>query len=152
LNLGDAATVSFFASEPRCDKRTHDIERELDSNHTRAETQHIAIVMFARLMSGIRVTAERGANAEELISGDSRAHTTPADQYSNLSGAVLHGLADLFGVIRIIVRDGAVVRAEVDQIMTTMPQLFNHPFIQRITRMISSNRDPHFVLFVPFCG
>ncbi len=67
-------------------------------------------------MCGIGVAAERRANAVEFISCHSGADTTTADQYANLSGAVLHGFADLFCVVRIVVRDRAVVRAEVDQL------------------------------------
>jgi len=38
LNLGETATVSFFTRKPRPDKRAHDLERKLNSSHTRAET------------------------------------------------------------------------------------------------------------------
>jgi len=47
LNLGEASVVSFFACEPRRDKRTDNFKRELYSNHSRTQTQHIAIVVFA---------------------------------------------------------------------------------------------------------
>src|SRR5690349_22494257 len=94
-------------------------------------------------MRRIRVAAERRANAVEFVSSDSGAHATTADQDSDLSGAVLDSFADLFGVIRIIVRDRAIVRAEVDQIVTAMAQFFNHPFIEWIPRMICPNRNSH---------
>jgi hypothetical protein len=47
LNFGETAAVSFFAREPRRHKRADNIERQLNSNHARAQTQHIAIVVFA---------------------------------------------------------------------------------------------------------
>jgi len=47
LNFREAAAMPFFARESRRYKRAHDIERELNSSDTRAETQHIAIVVFA---------------------------------------------------------------------------------------------------------
>jgi hypothetical protein len=47
VNLCETPDVSFFTCEPRCYKRTHDLEGELNSNHAGAETQHIAVVMFA---------------------------------------------------------------------------------------------------------
>jgi len=47
LNFGETTAVSFLARELRPHKRPHNIERQLNSNHTRAETQHVAIVMFA---------------------------------------------------------------------------------------------------------
>ena len=39
--------MSFFAREPRRHKRPDDVERELNPNHARADTQHVAIVVFA---------------------------------------------------------------------------------------------------------
>jgi len=39
--------VSFLAGEPCRYKGADDLERELNANHTRAETKHIAVVMFA---------------------------------------------------------------------------------------------------------
>jgi len=47
LNLGEAAAVSFLARELRRYERAHNVERELNSNHTRSQTQHVAIVVFA---------------------------------------------------------------------------------------------------------
>jgi len=47
VNFGEAAAVSFLARESRRHKRAHDVERQLNSNHTRAQTQHVTIVMFA---------------------------------------------------------------------------------------------------------
>src|SRR6185503_11754391 len=47
LNFRETSPVSFFTREPRRYERTHDLEREFNSSHARAETQHIAIVVFA---------------------------------------------------------------------------------------------------------
>jgi len=47
LNFGKSTPVSFFARKPGRNERANDLERELNSNHTRAQTQHIAIVVFA---------------------------------------------------------------------------------------------------------
>src|SRR6185369_10924407 len=93
-------------------------------------------------MRGIRVAAERRANTVEFVCGDGSPYATTAHEYSDL-GAILHRLADLFRVVRIIVRDGAVVRAEVDQIVAGAAQLFNDPFIERITTMICSDCYAH---------
>jgi len=47
LNFRETAAVSFLTREPRRYERAHYLERELNSNHTRPKTQHIAIVVFA---------------------------------------------------------------------------------------------------------
>src|ERR1044072_636713 len=94
-------------------------------------------------MRGIRIAAERRANTVEFIGSDSSADPTTANEYSDLSGAILHRLTDLFGIVRIIVRNRPVVRTEVDQIVTRLAQLFHDPFIERITTMICSDRNTH---------
>src|SRR5215217_3267023 len=94
-------------------------------------------------MRGICVATERRANAVKLVGGNSSADTTTADQYPDLGGAVLHGFCDLFCVVRIVVRNRAVVRAEVDQIVTGVAQLFDHPLVQGITAMICSDCYAH---------
>src|SRR5215204_3583138 len=97
-------------------------------------------------MCGIRVTAEGGANDVELVGGNSGADTAAADQYADLSGALLHGFAYLDCVVRIVVRNGAVVRAEVDQIVASLAQFFDDPFVEGITAMICSNCNAHKIL------
>jgi len=94
-------------------------------------------------MCGIRVAAERGANAVELVGGNSGADTAAADQYADVSGAILHGFAYLDCVVRIVVRNGAVVRAEIDQIVASLAQFFNDPFVEGITAMICCDSNTH---------
>jgi hypothetical protein len=103
-------------------------------------------------MCGIRVATECRANAVEFVSRDRSADSTPANQYANLRGALLHRFGNLFRVVRIIVRNRTVVRAKVNQIVMGMAQFLDDSFIQRITAMIRSDYNSHFALFVPFCG
>ena len=85
--------MSFLTTELRIHKRPHYVQRQLDSHYSRAKAEHIAIIMFAALMRGIRVAAEGRANTVEFISRHGGADTTTADQYANLGGSVLHFLA-----------------------------------------------------------
>src|SRR5215213_553526 len=94
-------------------------------------------------MRGISVAAECGADAVEFVGCDSGTDTAPANQQSNLSVAVLDGVANLFRVVRIIVGNGAVVSAEVDQIITGAAQFFDDPLVERVTSMIRGNRYSH---------
>jgi len=54
--------MSFLTTELRIHKRPHYVQRQLDSHYSRAKAEHIAIIMFAALMRGIRVAAEGCAN------------------------------------------------------------------------------------------
>ena len=47
MNLRQTAPVSFFTTEPRANKCTHDVKRKLNSNDARAENQDVAVVVFA---------------------------------------------------------------------------------------------------------
>src|ERR1043165_2387128 len=97
-------------------------------------------------MRGVRVATERRANTAQFVRRYRRADTTTADQDPDLSRAALHGLADLFRVVRIIVRDRAVVSAEVSDLVARMSQFIYHSFIERVSTMICANRYPHHCL------
>src|SRR5689334_14918194 len=94
-------------------------------------------------MRGIRVAAERGANAVEFVRSDGSADAAAADQDSDFSVAVLDCFADLLRVVRIVVGNGAIVRAEVDQLVPRLAQLFDHSFIEWIARMVCTDRYSH---------
>src|SRR5215470_3876168 len=94
-------------------------------------------------MRGIGVAAECCANAVEFVGSDGSADAAAANQQTDLGIAVLNGVPDLYSVVGIIVRDGAVVSAEVDQVMAHLAQLFDDPLVERITRMIRADCYSH---------
>jgi|SRR5215213_2020282 len=94
-------------------------------------------------MRGIGVAAECRANAVKFVGGDSSTDTTAADQYAYLRVAVLHRFTYLDRVVRVVIRDSAVVRAKIDEIVTRMAQLVDYPFVEGITAMICSDCYAH---------
>src|SRR5262245_30834350 len=94
-------------------------------------------------MRGIGIAAECRANAVKFISSDSSANTATANQQTNFRIAILNGVTDFFGVVRIIVGNGAVVRAEVNQLVTRLAQLFDYSLVKRVPGMIRTNRNTH---------
>ena len=42
--------MAFFARKSRRNERPHDLQRQFDSGDTRRKTQHVAIIVFARLV------------------------------------------------------------------------------------------------------
>ena len=133
--------MTFFAGESSCYKRAHDVESQFHSNDARAETEDVAVVVLPRLVRGIRVAAKRRANAAKFIRRDCCANTAPANEYADLGVALLHCFAELFCVVRIIVRNRTVVRAEVDQFVSAVAQFLNDALVQRITCMICGDGD-----------
>jgi hypothetical protein len=104
LDLRKTPAVPFFASKSRGDKCSHNLHRKLGSNHTSAQTEHVAIIMFSCLPSGVRITAERCANAAHLVCRNGRSNTTATHKYPNLSSAVLYCFSNQPRIVRIIVR------------------------------------------------
>jgi hypothetical protein len=47
LNFFKPAAMTLFSRKLRGDEGAHDIERELNANDTRAETEDVAVVVFA---------------------------------------------------------------------------------------------------------
>ena len=63
---------------------------------TRApKTEHVAIVMLARLMRRVGVGAERRAHAAYLVGRDRNARAAPADENANLRATALRPLVRL---------------------------------------------------------
>src|SRR5688572_31412860 len=117
--------MAFFTGKFRTYKRTQYLEREFYTDDACAETEDVAVVVLARLMRRIRIAAKRRANAAQLVRRDRRAYTTPTDQHADLRRTVLHGFANQFCVIRIIVRNRAVVSAEVNHFMAGASQFLD---------------------------
>jgi hypothetical protein len=137
--------VPLRAGKSRSHKRTDNIERKFHSGHTRAETKHVAIVVFARLMGRISIPAESRPNAAEFVGRDRSSHAAAADQYPNLRRACLYCFSNLFCVIGIIDRS-TVVSAEVDQIMAGFAQLRDNALIERVASMIRADCYLHRLL------
>src|SRR5947207_2681272 len=98
-------------------------------------------------MSGVGVTAKRGANSPEFIGCDGCADAAAADEDANLCLTLLNSLADFQRVIGIIVRSRTNVRAKVDELMSRCAQFFADSFIERITTVVSTDCNSHALNF-----
>ena len=94
-------------------------------------------------MRGIGVAAQRGTNATQLVSSNCGADTATADQQPNLRRTILDCFTNLFCVVRIIVRNGTIVSAEIDELMTGAAQFIDHPLVERKTPMIGADCETH---------
>ena len=62
--------MALLAGEPGREKRLRDLERECAADHTRAEAQHVHVVVFDCLMRRVRVVAHRRPDAGKLVGGN----------------------------------------------------------------------------------
>jgi len=135
--------MSLFACKARGDKCAHDLHCKLDSYDARAETEHVAVIMLARLVSRVGVAAERSAHAAQFVRSHICAHAATADDYAYLSRATLYGLADCERIVWIIIRHASIMRAEILYLMPACAQLFNHALVQRKAPMICADGYSH---------
>src|SRR3954468_3137559 len=105
--------MSLLAREARGDKGAHDLKRKLIADDARSQTEHVAVIMLARLMRRVCVAAERSPHAAYLIRRDRRADAAPTDDDAYLRLAALYRTAYSERIVWIIIRHTSVVRAEV---------------------------------------
>ena len=136
-------TMALFSCEARVDESTHDLQRKLASDDTRAETEHVAVIMLARLVSRIGVAAQRRAHATQFIRGDTCADAAAANQDTDLRSPALHTLSHRKRVIRVIVRLVWIMRAEILYLVPGSAQFFNHTLVERESSVICGDGDSH---------
>jgi hypothetical protein len=94
-------------------------------------------------MCGIRIATERCSYATKLVSGNRSANSAAADQNADLYRSILYRFANLACIVWIVVRDRAIVSAEVSKLMPDLPQFFDHSFIERVAAVICADSNSH---------
>ena len=101
--------------------------------------------MLDALVGGVRVVADGGADAADLVGGDARAHAGAADQHAPLDLTVAHRVAEPLGEVRVVVVRVRAVAAEVLHVMTQAGRLepAQQRVLERRTGVIGGEGDPH---------
>jgi len=116
---------------------------ERNANNSGPQHQHIHIVMFDALMSGISVVAHGRPDSWDLVDGNGRTDAAAADQHAALDGRALDGFTDGFRKIGIIVRRVHHEGTDVDNLMAELPEKIRNVLLQWETGVIGANRDAH---------
>ncbi len=116
--------MAFFASKLRSEKGMNALARDLDSDDTGAEHQHIHVVMLDALVGGVSVMTDAGANAANFVSGDAGADAAAADEDAAFGLAVENCAPDFFGVIGIVGWRGRIC-TDVDYLVTLLFEIFD---------------------------
>src|SRR5581483_7532769 len=93
-HLAEAAHVALFAGELRRREGADELDGDLRPNDTRAEGEHVHVVVLDALVRGVRVVADGTADAGDLVRRDRCADAAPADQHAAVSAAGCHRIAD----------------------------------------------------------
>src|SRR5579885_2514562 len=131
VDLAQPPGVTLFAAEVRREESPDESNCEFRANDTRAQAEHIHIVVLYPLMSRVVIVADRGADALHLIGGHARAHTAAADQHAALGASVQDGLAHRFGKVGIVVGGVELERAHIHRLMAFFANLLQNKRFQR---------------------
>src|ERR1043165_3013718 len=67
IDFCKSSAMTLFAREARGDEGAHDLKRQLVTDDARAQTEDVAVIMLARLVSRVCVATERSAHAAHLV-------------------------------------------------------------------------------------
>lgn len=135
--------MALFACKARRSESTNYLQSEFEADDARAQTEHVAIVMLARLTGRVGIAAERSAYAAQLVCRHACPDAAAANDNSYLALAALHRASHHQRVIGIIVRVASIMRAEVVNLMARRAQFFNHALVKRKASMVCADSDSH---------
>ena len=115
-NLLEPTAMALFSREGRTEKGRNEIARESGPDDTRAETEHVHIVVLDRLPRGIAVVADGGADAGKFVCGNGDAGAATAHDDAAIRVSIAQGCGHGFGAVGIIDGSGGV-GSEVEHIM-----------------------------------
>src|SRR5438128_11088217 len=94
IHLRHAAHVALLAAESRAGEGARQLARQLDAHDSRAEAEHVHVVMLDTLVGRVMVMAEPRADAAVLVGGDGGAHAAAADENAALGPPFLDGAGE----------------------------------------------------------
>ena len=109
--------MARFTAERRGQERERALERGLRPDDPRAQGQDVHVVVLDALVRGIRVVADRRADAAHLVGGHARPDPGAADEDPALRRAALDRLAEALREVRVIVGRVRAVAPEVAELM-----------------------------------
>ncbi len=107
------------------------------------EDNHVHIVVLHALVCRIGVVAHAGADAGNLVGRHADTDARAADQNAPLGHALLDGVSNLFGKVRIIVGLIAVVGAQIDDLMSLPGQVGADIFLQWESGVVGADDELH---------
>jgi hypothetical protein len=141
-DLTQPANMTFFLCKLGGNKRMDQFHGHFVTYDARTQAQHIHVIVFDALMSGIGVMADPRTDAGNLVGCHADADSTAAQQDSAIRAAVKNRLSDLPGKIWIV--DGAIgIRPAIDDVVSRRLNDGADPLLQRKTTMITSQRNSH---------
>src|SRR5581483_3661381 len=141
-HLAEAAHVALFAGELRRREGADELDGDLRPNDTRAEGEHVHVVVLDALVRGVRVVADGTADAGDLVRRDRCADAAPADQHAAVSAAGCHRIADRAREVGVV--DGRLaVRAQVEHGMSLARELVDDDALEWESRVVGGDGEAH---------
>ena len=131
-----------LAGEPGVQKRRDDLGGQRAAHHAGAEAQHVHVVVLHRLVGGIGVVADGGANPRHLVGRNRHAGAAAAHHDAALGASLVQRLGDRAGRIRIVHRVLGMGAQILDGVAQTR-QKGRQLLLQVQSRMIGRQRQLH---------
>src|SRR5690349_3229440 len=119
-DLAEPAAVARLPAELRAEEGEDALPGRLRADHPRAEGQDVHVVVLDALVGGIRVVADGGPDAADLVRRDARAHAGAADEDPAVRVPVADRIADLRREVRVVILGVGAVAAQVDQLVAEL--------------------------------
>src|SRR6478609_238621 len=141
-DLGQPPLVALLMGEPGAQEEPHQLPRQLDADHPRAEDQDVHVVVLDALMGGVAVVAQPGADAGQLVRRHRRPDAAAAEEHAALHRAAEHRARHHRGDIRIVHRLRAV-GAEIDDLMAERAERWDQRLLELESRVVRAEGDLH---------
>jgi hypothetical protein len=132
--------MAIFVGELSTEERRNKLSGDFIADHTRAEHEHVHVIVFDSLMGGVGIMAEAGAHTRDLVGGNGCANAASADQNPALGAASHNRPADGSGDVWVVNRL-LIVRADVIDFMAQSCDKLGERLFQLISGVIGSKND-----------
>src|SRR5918992_4698687 len=143
LDFRKPAHVALPTVEPGAEESADQLSRQVRPHHSRADAEHVHVVVLDALVRRVRVVTGRGPDARELRRGDRGARTRPADEDCTLGQPAANRVADLLGLVRIVDHRLRPVGAEVDGLVPAADELLHDPLAELHPAVVEGDGDFH---------
>lgn len=136
-HLVEPPGMAGLAGEAGRHEGGEDLGGESRTDDTRAQAEHIEVVMLNRLVRRVTVVADRGANTGNLVRGNRNAGAAPAHEHATVGAPIEQSLANSCGRVGVVDRV-RTVGPEVEHVVPGPPQQGGKFILHLITGVVGA--------------
>ncbi len=140
--MGDVLAIVALRTRATLEPGVEDLAQSRLRGQSQAERQHVGVIPFPGARGGLRVGAQRRADAGQLVGRDRRAGSGPASHNRLFGAAVVHVSRSGLGGPGPIVTLGLGVGAMEDGLVPPAPKLLGQGG-RHAGQLVCRDGDPH---------